>query len=260
MDKQKIKRLIAKYYPGVYRNGILILNYHSVQPNHDYSLPPEEFEKQMLYLRENYDIISLEDFKNNLKAEKIKAIITFDDGYENNYLYAFPTLKKYSLPATIFLTSDYIFNDLDITSGWPDYKGLKPLKKEQIIEMSYSNINFGSHGKDHQKFSSLSKNEFIMQLKSSKCEIEKHLCKRITSFAFPFGQKKDRGKYGHEVLRETGYEMACTTDWGINKIKKTDFLSLKRIRIDHFDNLDDFKSKLRGKWDFISYIQKVINI
>jgi len=69
----------------------------------------------MLFLSENYHLMSLNDFVNaSKKRQKIPsktAVITFDDGWEDNYLYAFPVLKKYKLPATIFLTTGFIGTD-----------------------------------------------------------------------------------------------------------------------------------------------------
>jgi peptidoglycan/xylan/chitin deacetylase (PgdA/CDA1 family) len=70
------------------------------------------FSKQMNYLKKNYNVISLDvligylKYKKNLPPGSI--IITFDDGWRDNYLFAFPLLKKYDLPATIFLSTDYI--------------------------------------------------------------------------------------------------------------------------------------------------------
>jgi len=105
------KKIFGKY--------IVIFVYHRVSPEKDtYFLPgiePEEFEKQISYLKENFKIYSLKKLINGLKRGKINkkeheniAVITFDDGYRDNYIYAYPILKKYHIPATFFLTTDYI--------------------------------------------------------------------------------------------------------------------------------------------------------
>ena len=98
-----------------------ILLYHRVIPSEKldgvFSLPSiivrqDTFEKQMRLLAENYRILSLNEFfelRSKTKPPPPKtAIITFDDGREDNYLYAFPILKKYGLPATIFLATEFI--------------------------------------------------------------------------------------------------------------------------------------------------------
>lgn len=70
------------------------------------------FDKQMKYLKENFNVISLETLIACLKDKKNvpphSVVLTFDDGWRDNYLWAFPILRKYNLTATIFLSTDYI--------------------------------------------------------------------------------------------------------------------------------------------------------
>ena len=95
---------------------IAILVYHRVGPKEDdWSLPPlkpHAFDVQLAYLTKNFEVVPLEYIANALKKRKPlpqKAVaITFDDGYQDNYLHAYPILKKYGVPATIFLTSGLI--------------------------------------------------------------------------------------------------------------------------------------------------------
>ena len=95
---------------------VAILIYHRVCPKNDNwslePLSPESFETQMKYFAQNYEILSLDklvQFTKSGKSFPKKAIVvTFDDGYKDNYLYAYPVLRKYNIPATIFLTTGYI--------------------------------------------------------------------------------------------------------------------------------------------------------
>lgn len=99
----------------------LILMYHGVVKKTDFSLSVNhlaltDFEQQIKYLSENFEIISLRDIFKSYKEgkdTKPQLAITFDDGYENNYTNAFPVLKKYHVPATIFVVSKILEN--------PDY-------------------------------------------------------------------------------------------------------------------------------------------
>lgn len=261
--KQEFKRLFSFIYPVYYKRGVLVLNYHSVNPSHKFSTSPYDFEEQMLFLKENYEVISLNDLNapgfNPLMVDKVKVIITFDDGYEDNFLYAYPILKKYNLPAIIFITTDFIFNNVDITKDWPVYNNLKPLKPEQIKEMLSNKISIGSHSKTHYRSSSLSAEEFASELSKSQQDIEKYIGIKIDTFAFPFGQKKDCVQFDQSIFTNNNYQIVCTTSWGIN-YKNYDQFKLKRIRIDYFDSLKDFKNKLRGKWDFVKYFQALKNL
>ena len=66
----------------------------------------KQFEKQIKFFTKEFNIISLDDYflNQNLEAKKLNVAITFDDGYKNNFKYAFPILKKYNVPAHFFVT------------------------------------------------------------------------------------------------------------------------------------------------------------
>lgn len=252
MNKQTFKRSLAKLSVGKYRQGLIILNYHSVCPGHNFSLPPEEFAKQMEYLRDNFSVIPLKGL-DDLATTDLSVAITFDDGYEDNYLYAYPVLKHLNLPATIFVTTGFVLHGLNIARDWPEYRGLAPLKPEQLKEMAGNNISFGSHGRTHARASDLNQESFSAELASSRHDLESLGISPI-GYAFPFGQAKDRPNWAPGLIKESGYNLACGTDWGLNQQPFNRF-NLKRIRIDHFDTLNDFQSKLSGRWDFIRHFQ-----
>ncbi len=258
MIKKIIKNLITFVWPKEYKNGVLILNYHSIDPSGKYSTKPEDFDQQMKYLSENFKTLKLKDL--DIFKDKLGVVITFDDGFFDNYQYAFPILKKYNLPATVFLVSDFVFNNIDITKEWLPYNGLKPLSVEQIKEMSASGlIDFGSHGKTHKKVSLLSNEDFKKELTESKKIIESCVGKSIESYAFPFGQKLDQGNFSLDFFKSFDFNYVCTTEWGINK-DTTSKAFLKRIRIDGDDTLTDFKNKLNGSLGFITVFQYFKNL
>ncbi len=110
---------IEKLFSTLSSHSTLILMYHGVVKHQDLSLSVNhisvsDFEKHLEYFSRNFKIISLEEAFDNYrsgKATKRKSlVITFDDGYENNYLNAYPLLKKYNFPATIFVTSQCLLN------------------------------------------------------------------------------------------------------------------------------------------------------
>ncbi len=96
--------------------GTVILCYHSINDlNNSKIFNPnivgaENFLKQIKFLRKYYNVLSLEYFIKNHKklTDRRNVIITFDDGYKDNFTVAYPVLKKYKLPATIFLATDFI--------------------------------------------------------------------------------------------------------------------------------------------------------
>lgn len=98
------------------KSQVAILMYHRVSPKIDpwslRSLSPQSFETQIKYFSKNYEILSLDRLIEYIvQGEPFpeKAVVmTFDDGYKDNYRYAYPILKRYNIPATIFLTTGHI--------------------------------------------------------------------------------------------------------------------------------------------------------
>ena len=111
-----ILNLLNLFYKKFSKGSLTILMYHQVgesEYNGYYiAVSPENFEKQIRYLRKNYNIISLKELCAYIRSKELPAedcaVITLDDGYKDNYVNAYPILKRYNIPATIFLTSGYI--------------------------------------------------------------------------------------------------------------------------------------------------------
>lgn len=114
----KIVNMIMLY--NNYKKRIRILMYHRISDSYidifpDYSnlaISVKNFEEQMKFVKKNYNVINLEDlkmyFSGTKKLPENPLIITFDDGFKDNYTNAYPILKKYKLSATIFLSIDSI--------------------------------------------------------------------------------------------------------------------------------------------------------
>ncbi len=119
MDKLRVWDLWRYLNPDM----LTVLNYHRIanpddsnaffKPN--ISATPEMFDVQLDYLEKNFNIISVKDLVGWLNEEaelpERAALITFDDGYRDNYLHAYPALKRRWLPAVIFLATGYIDNN-----------------------------------------------------------------------------------------------------------------------------------------------------
>ena len=99
----------------MFQKNCIVLIYHRVtELKNDPQLlavNPSNFEDQIKYLKENYNILSLKELIECLKKKKVPSksvVITFDDGYLDNYNQAYPILKRYQVPATIFVSSGMI--------------------------------------------------------------------------------------------------------------------------------------------------------
>lgn len=236
----------------------VILNYHSIHPTHLTSTRPGDFLEQMEYLKSHFTVISLADFY-GLRTKKQSllgklAVITFDDGYRDNYDYAFPILKKLGLPATIFLTTGFVNGEIDITRECKSYCGLPHLEWRQIKEMRENGIGFGAHTHSHPILTEIPLGEAEREVLVSKQVLEESLGATVNHFAFPLGQPRTFNEPIIGLLKKHGFELACSTIWGSDN-GSTDLFALRRVRIDGCDSMCDFSAKVNGRWDYILHFQ-----
>lgn len=203
--------------------SVPVLNYHQINDTAENALTVhvDQFEKQMQYLADNgYTTITpaemLDAWQNGTPLPDKPVVITFDDGYVDNYKNAFPILEKYNLRATIFLISDYV-------GMYPNY-----LTWSQIIEMQDSGrIDFESHTLSHKQLDATSPEETKNQLAGSKQALEWHLNKTINFIAYPCGSYDDDLI---RMTREAGYRAAFTVNYGLSDADENPFV-LDRVPI-----------------------------
>lgn len=114
------------------RGGLIVLTYHSFCKDWPRglfnSLPVHQFEQQLRFLKQHFEVVSLERGISNIKsgtaAEKPFVALTIDDGFQDNYNLAWPLLKRYDVPATIFLATDFL------DTGRPPW----PTQLQEILE------------------------------------------------------------------------------------------------------------------------------
>lgn len=244
--------------------GVTILMYHRVND----ALTPSgliisrrKFEEQMRYLKRFCQVVRLEDLldaysnKRELpRRRKPQVVITLDDGYRDNYLNAFPVLKKFGLPATIFLATGFIGKDRKIARyqhmpspdmlSWPE------------VEAMRDNVTFYPHTENHPHLPELSPVEQKEEIRKSMDDLAAHLLPGKTQkiFAYPYGQYNESTL---KILQELDIKIALTTQSGLNTGRE-DPLRLKRVSADGNDGLRDFIKKvspvcwaLKWRWELL---------
>jgi len=226
-----------------FRKGVSILMYHSIARNDVFfTVRPEVFAKQMEYLKtRKYQVISLADLVEILETGKSlpskTVVLTFDDGFKDNYDNAYPILKKYNFPATIFLATGLIGQEI----GNSQNIFLPALNWLQIQEMYRSRlIDFQPHTVSHQRLDKVDFKKADEEIVESKKIIKERLNKKCYFFAYP------RGCYNQqiiEILKNNGFKAARTLETG--KIKKGDNpFKLKRISVNSTTSFIQFKTNL----------------
>lgn len=113
--KKTIKNIISFTIQKISPADLIILNYHQVTPkyNQQFHSPgtwtqSDEFEKELIYLKNNFNLISLRDISESKSIPKNSIAITFDDGFKSIEKYAIPLLEKHNIPATFFINTAYL--------------------------------------------------------------------------------------------------------------------------------------------------------
>ena len=199
---------------------VVIFGYHRFVPNvrhPDTEITPAAFEEQMKALKDKgVSVIGMQDFLAWKRGEKSipakAAIITFDDGWRSQYDVAWPILKKYGYPLTMFIYTE------GVRGG--HYGGGEAISWEQLAEMRDAGVDIQAHSETHpdlrKPFDKIAKKrldpaEYEKWLENeigrSKRTLEEKLGIKVNCFAVPYGNINDRVR---EVAKKEGYEGVFT--------------------------------------------------
>jgi len=209
---------------------------------------PKEFEKQLIWLKNNnfvsYTLSELSALK--VIPEK-SVVITFDDGYEDNFSNAFVLLKKYNFKATIYIVLNrYEKNwatDKDLNQSSDELNNEKMLSDEQIKIMLESGlVEIGSHTLDHVNLPKILKEEKLIQIEESKEKIENIFNIKCNTFAYPFGFFD---KESVLIVENSNYTNATTTVNGVYDFSKYSKFEIPRIMVSGRQGLFSFILKMK---------------
>ena len=150
----------------------------------------------------------------NTQIPEKSLVITFDDGWADNYTNMFPILKEYDLTATIFVITGFIGQ-----SNYMDWN--------QLREMSEAGISIQSHTASHKPLAQLSKAEIEYEIETSKKTIEDALGEKVSFLSLPHGVFNDKVL---KIAQDAGYQAVCTSDPGYSHEYKN-LPVMKRINI-----------------------------
>lgn len=221
-----------------------ILMYHSISPIQNpyiksLIVSPEAFQRQMRFLKNNrYNVLPLEALADLIREKKKipprTLAITFDDGYRDNYKYAYPVLKKYNLAAIIFVIVNEISRPQNDRLSW-----------DEVKEMQDSGlITFGSHALGAEPLVNIkARGDLKREIFESKKVLEEKLGRKVNTFSYPEAKFNDEIR---QLVIEAGYKLAAAGSRG-KKFANDDIFALKRVRISlSSDNLLVFWMKASG--------------
>lgn len=250
-----------------------IIMYHSLLKDKKYQgkyvLSPDLFENDLKYLSENgYTTIVVQDlidhYENGTPLPEKPVMLTFDDGYYNNYLYAYPLLQKYNSKAVISIigihtekfsaTQDVSANYSHIT--WDEITEMTKSGLVEIQNHSYNMHSLDKGRKGSKKKSSETNAEYCEILKSDIEKLQKLLYENCnitpTAFTYPFGAISDASV---DVIKELGFKASFTCLQKINILESEDDLYL----LNRYLRTEDSSEKFFSSLDLDKYYEEVKN-
>lgn len=230
--------------PRTLRIPVLMYHYLSVPPADadiyrlDLSVPPDLFAEQLdRLLAEGYTTISPYDLvdalQRGVELPENPILITFDDGYRDNYENAFPLLRERRMQATIFVVTDFIDEERPAYLSW-----------EMAREMIDNQIAIESHGRNHAGLAEKDDDYLVWQALGSLETIEYELGVRPRFVSYPAGEYDQRTI---DVFRSAGYWGGFTTEQGTEQSNASPF-ELERIRVRNTTTADELIRLLSLDW------------
>ncbi|MBG9914905.1 polysaccharide deacetylase family protein [Bacillus sonorensis] len=198
---------------------IPILMYHSISSGNSLRVPEAEFRGHMKWLKENgYYTLTPEEAYTVLTEDKMprkkSVLITFDDGYTDNYTKAYPILKEYGMKATIFMIGKSV-------------NGSHHLTAKQMKEMSQNGISIESHTISHVELNGLTPERQLSEMTRSKKQFDAMFGQNTVMLSYPVGRYNETTL---KLAKQAGYQMAVTTEPGAAS-RKQGMHALHRVRI-----------------------------
>ena len=209
----------------------------------DLSVTPDNFRQQLAWLRDNgYTGIDYYDLSlaivGHIELPEKPVLLTFDDGYLDNYTAAFPLLQEYGYKATFFVVTDFVDFEREGYMTWP-----------MLEEMSRAGHRIESHSRTHPDLRDKDRDGLIWEMLGSQQTIAAHIGYTPRYFCYPGG---DYNEVTIQMLRELEYWGAATTandtwhgfderfEWGRLRIRNDTTLQ-------EFANVLDLEGTARGK-------------
>lgn len=248
------------YDPGVPADKLTVLTYHHLEPGatgkhlvNSAIMSVEEFTWQMEYLhKNNFYAISMEEMQGflagSVKLPRRSVLITFDDGYESNYTYAFPLLAKYNFKATIFLTGKTP-EDGVVQPDLPFYPHLTAFQLKSMHRLGL--LEYGCHTFDQHRL--VGGRPALTVLGTDEIKADLYQFNKLFAMlgfpvpsviAYPYGAGSGNASVAAASL---GYRLGFTVNSGYVRPGDNP-MQINRFSIHPGDGRQYFMDVVQGKW------------
>lgn len=249
----------ALYFTGGYalqkrrldrRGARVVLVYHRISPGRGglgEMTSERSFERQMSFVARHFKTAPWTALlRDDEPGGGVKVLVTFDDGYRDNFTRALPVIEKHRVHAVFFVVTDFVFGRKRIEKDDRERDDeIFPAMEEVAAATRSPYVVFGNHTASHRFVSRLDAAAFEAELRESQRAFEKHLGAAPEIFAYPRGREGDFTADAAAVLERAGFKAAFTMVPGLVD-PETPRYFVPRIGVSHVNDTVLFKVKTLG--------------
>lgn len=243
--------LICLLIYSKFHRRIPVLMYHRIAsvPGERNSLPVEKFKEQLDYLQlHGYTTITMQDLYNHYTLHSPlptkSVLLTFDDGYEDNFSVALPLLRERNMKAIVFPIAHWVGKE----NQWENFNQAitKTMDWNKLHEWKAAGLEIGSHTLTHPFLTQCDEEKIVHEIKMSKAILEEKLNDKVEFFCYPYGFFNQNIV---DIVKKAGYKGAVAI-YDHVPLWNQDFFSLPRIPIPARQSLWEFALKV-GRFHII---------
>jgi glycosyltransferase involved in cell wall biosynthesis/peptidoglycan/xylan/chitin deacetylase (PgdA/CDA1 family) len=258
------------------RSRVVVVYYHRIGRPDVLTKPPDEFARDLEFYKSHYQCLSLSELCRRLRSgdrfNRRSVVITFDDGYRDNFTGAVPVLRAAGLTATFFVATGFIGTSKEfphdqrstLASRPPAIPSRPKLDWDDLRAMEAEGFEVGSHTINHTNLGAAALPELEVEVRGSLDTLNKELGAKPRPFSFPWGKPSDISAAAINAVERAGYYSASSAYGGTNTYGASP-LEVRRIdagngnigrlafraKVAGFDP-DYYRLKLRGRKDLPS--------
>ncbi len=223
------------------RSRAVVLYYHRIGKGDVLTRTPKQFSEDLAYLKKHYECLSLSELCERLKTRqpfrRRAVVLTFDDGYRDNYTEAAPLLKKAGIPATFFVSTAYMGTERDFPHDLRDQETVvtklirfPKLTWTDLRAMEVDGFEIGSHTINHTNMGSADRETIEGEIQGSLLRLNQELGAKPRAFSFPWGKPGDISEAAIEAVKRAGYYTAVSAYGGANSRSANRF-NIRRVDV-----------------------------
>jgi peptidoglycan/xylan/chitin deacetylase (PgdA/CDA1 family) len=239
---QHIKKILGLllYWTGIYRilwrDRAIVVAFHRVDDAYagdPLTCTRAEFADYCGFFAKHWIVVSLSELVHKLRTGQDISrhlAITFDDGYRDNYLAAAKELKRRGLPATFFVTTNFIGSNH--VPWWDAAQNITPtwMSWDEVRELHRLGFEIAPHTENHVDLGVVQADEARREIAGSRERLCSELGVESRLFSYPYGRDSQISKENRDLVRELGFH-CCASAYGGVVTSKTDPMRMQRMPI-----------------------------